>query len=196
MSAFQLYRCQYFGARGERRDPFHFSDRPDPRASNPRPQTCGQPRARDSAKGGIQMIHELIDVDGMHFTDCNFATLLLSSGTWRRAAAWEMHHVECMDDGFTTLTLPLRLFQFASRIAERESRRWRCPREALTPQNNARTASARSRPNGRYGWRMEVGLSPHEIRSIAANAAFCAALVRNLTACTLQHDVTHSLQPR
>ena len=34
------------------------------------------------------------------------------------------------------------------------------------------------------------GCQPHEIRSQAVRAVTCVALVRSLTACTVQHDVT------
>ena len=36
------------------------------------------------------------------------------------------------------------------------------------------------------------GSRPHDICTLAANAMTCAALVRSLTACTLQNDVTRA----
>ena len=58
------------GVRGERGDPFHVSNRPDPRAGSPRPQTREKPRSRDSVEDGLQRIHEFIDVEDTLCTDC------------------------------------------------------------------------------------------------------------------------------
>lgn len=74
------------------------------------PQTC-VPRARDSAEGELLMIHKLIDLGCTLFKTATLWDVrreqrsMRLQGAWRREAVRVTQHVECLDDGFTALTL-------------------------------------------------------------------------------------------